>query len=115
MKTICKKSIVISIILLFIGISIHPAFVIESETSTSEKENSTNTNDEILENTNCLVMGMSSNSYYSNAIKLPFIRGTIYFGFCYFFEDIQPAEGWIYTRSIVDKWIYNFNILYTLF
>jgi hypothetical protein len=89
---------------LFIGIGIQPAF--GEDKYYSKDENIVTTTDEILENTNCFVMGISKNSYNFGDNRL-LSRGTITFGHCIVFGNIWPAEGWIYTSNVVEKWSYN--------
>ena len=96
----------IGIVVLFIGAGIHPVFAVNDKTSISENVNIINIDGEILENNNCFVMGLSSQSvnYGDNR---PFSRGIIIFGFSYVGGVMYPAEGWIYTSNIVNKWAYN--------
>ena len=105
-KNLMCKILVLGIIVLFIGAGIHPVFAVNDKTSISENENLINIDGEILENNNCFVMGISSQSvnYGDNR---PFRRGIIIFGFSYIGGVMYQAEGWIYTSNIVNKWAYN--------
>jgi hypothetical protein len=102
------KILAVGIICLFIGVGIHPAFAFQDKTSIPEYEIPTNTDGEVLENTNCLVIGMSSNScvFSDFATLLPIMSGEIGFGIWMPLYCNDSAEGWIYTDNFENKWEY---------
>ncbi len=110
------KILAIGIIVLFMGIGIHPVFAVEDKTSDesltidSKNENPVTTTGEVYENIYCFVMGKSKNSWYYgdkvfNRLFIGF-KDTITFGYCPLFGKIWPAEGWIYTSNVINKWGY---------
>ena len=97
------------IIVLFIGVNIHPAFAVENKTSTesltkdSDNEKYSNLDDEIYENNNCFVMGRTSATY-----RIRHIGWNFYFGYNAT-QNIgwKPSNGWIRTYGNSVKWTYD--------
>jgi hypothetical protein len=98
------KTLALSIVVLFIGVGIHPAFAVEDKTSSdsfiidSDNETSVNSNGKIYQNVNCFVMGSTSNTL---ALKKEIAFGGRNVDFGPF-----SARGWIYTRGKSVNWKY---------
>ncbi len=115
LKKYSKKSLAITIVLLFLGMSYSSAFAEEEKTSSDESSttiyevnNPNDTNGFIYENTDCFVMGRASEAvkrtFDSNI--WPYFKGYICFGMVGEHIGWFPSDGWIYTNGLQGKWKY---------
>jgi hypothetical protein len=85
MRTSCvKNGLVVAVILLFIGVGAYPTIAINSENYSPsvvfEKDNPTTEYEEIYENSNCFVIGRTTNTF--KFLSTPFNKN-ICFGWIY--------------------------------
>jgi hypothetical protein len=112
-RYLLSKTLALGVVVLFIGVSVHPAFAVEDKTSTEsltidfKNESPIIQNNEIYQNANCFVMGAIHLVYElpSEGLGLFFLKGDIAFGeYFVAFEDLHRSFGWISTISKTLKW-----------
>ncbi len=97
------KILALGIIVLFIGVGIHPVFANEDKASSDTPESLTNINDEFYENSNCLIIGRTTATYRATQN----FKGNIYFGYyCVDFWDWTATNGYIITIGKSVNWKY---------
>ena len=102
-KNHTRGFLAIGIIVLFVGVGIHPAFAVDNRIPSFENEKPNPKSGEIYENTNCFVMGVVGNA--KNGFHI-FGKGYIIFGLK-FAGKYQYCGGWIYTDGDNGTWRYN--------
>ena len=103
-KPVLYKSLVVGVIVLFIGMGIQPAVAVDNPIPISE---------EVYENSNCFVIGRSSETIRIPAVLWGLLYGKgnfskfICFGTSYSRDGgSDPSEGWIYTKGDMGEWTY---------
>jgi hypothetical protein len=112
-NAIIKNCFVFGLLFLLISVSISSVIPVEGNTyckrlnimSDKENQNSINTDDETYENTNCLIIGATSEAY--NNVE---DDGNICFGWAlgnYPHASYYHTSGWVYSNGDNGRWIYS--------
>jgi hypothetical protein len=103
------KTLALGVVVLFIGVGIHPAFAVEEKESTYNNEKPTAAEDKIYENTNCFIKIYAKEIRFQSKFFALYLHiGNLSFGTSKSKMGSpgwhQPANGKFYTRGEQGEW-----------